>query len=123
MVSKPPAWNTGRYTVAPVVIWVFHLTVRPERVAMRAVMQPEADSGVITPAELDALAGGWKQRRAYRRSAHTGRRLRHHRLEAAHDLADQLAASAGTETDRVHFARAELARLNAPADVVGAPAG
>ncbi|GIF20919.1 RsiW-degrading membrane proteinase PrsW (M82 family) [Actinoplanes tereljensis] len=96
-----------------VVIWLFHHTVQPERAAMRAVMAPEADSGVITAEELDALSGGWKQRRAYRKSARgrAQRRARHHRLEAAHDLADQIAASAGSETDRVRFARDELARL------------
>jgi hypothetical protein len=78
------------------VIWVFHRTVRPERDAMRAVMTPEADDGVITGEELNALAGGWKQRRAYRKAAHgpTDRRARHHRLEAAHDLADPLAGTA-----------------------------
>ncbi|MEV6971715.1 PrsW family intramembrane metalloprotease [Hamadaea sp. NPDC051192] len=96
-----------------VVIAVFHLTVKPERAAMRAVMTPEADSGVITTEELDALAGGWKQRRAYRRAAHgrANRRTRHHRLEAAHDLADQLAASRGADSDQVLFARTELLRL------------
>ena len=103
-----------------VVIWLFHYTVRPERAAMRAVMAPEADRGVITLAELEALSGGWKQRRAYRRAAHgrAERRSRHHRLEAAHDLADQIAASAGAETERVRFARDELARL-APASPQG----
>ncbi|MEV4350558.1 PrsW family intramembrane metalloprotease [Actinoplanes sp. NPDC049596] len=95
------------------VISVFHLTVRPERAAMRAVMAPEADSGVITPEELDALAGGWRERRRYRKAAHSraARRARHHRLEAAHDLADQLAAAGGGESPRVEFAREELARL------------
>ncbi|MEV6521799.1 PrsW family intramembrane metalloprotease [Longispora sp. NPDC051575] len=96
-----------------IVLAVFRHTVRPEREAMRAVMAPEADSGVITPEELDALAGTGKQRRAYRRAGHghADRRARHHRLEAAHDLADQLAASMGTDTDQVRFARAELDRL------------
>jgi RsiW-degrading membrane proteinase PrsW (M82 family) len=97
------------------VITVFNLTVGPERATMRAVMAPEVDSGVLTPDELDALAGGWRARRAYKRKTHgrQARRLRHHRLEAAHDLADQIAASGGQETERVRFARAELARLNA----------
>ncbi|MEU8820661.1 PrsW family intramembrane metalloprotease [Actinoplanes sp. NPDC048796] len=96
-----------------IVIAVFHLTVRPEREAMRAVMAPEADSGVITPEELDALSGGWRQRYHYRKGGHgrAARRARHHRLEAAHDLADQLAASGGRESPRVDFARSELERL------------
>ncbi|XVV10261.1 PrsW family intramembrane metalloprotease [Actinoplanes sp. CA-131856] len=95
------------------VIAVFHLTVRPEREAMRAVMAPEAESGVITQEELDTLAGGWRQRRRYRGAAHgrAARRARHHRLEAAHDLADQLAASGGAESPRVDFARSELERI------------
>ena len=99
------------------VITVFNLTVGPERVTMRTVMAPEVETGTLTPDELDALSGGWRARRAYRRKAHgrKARRLRHHRLEAAHDLADQIAAAGGHETERVRFARAELGRLNAPA--------
>ncbi|GAA0505938.1 hypothetical protein Ade02nite_91110 [Paractinoplanes deccanensis] len=95
------------------VIAVFHLTVRPEREAMRAVMAPEAENGVITQEELDALSGGWRQRRRYRAAGQgrAAKRARHHRLEAAHDLADQLAASGGVESGRVAFARSELERL------------
>ena len=97
------------------VITVFHLTVGPERATMRAVMAPEVDTGVLTREELDALSGGWRRRHAYRGNGRdrAARRLRRHRLEAAHDLADQIAASAGQETDRVRYARAELARLTA----------
>ncbi|MFI5895711.1 PrsW family intramembrane metalloprotease [Actinoplanes sp. NPDC051513] len=97
------------------VITVFNLTVGPERQTMRAVMAPEVEAGVLTADELDALSGGWRARRAYRRKerGRAARRLRHHRLEAAHDLADQIAASGGHETERVRFARAEMARLNA----------
>ncbi|XNL31580.1 PrsW family glutamic-type intramembrane protease [Longispora sp. K20-0274] len=99
-----------------IVIGVFHHTVRPEREAMRAVMAPEVDSGVITAEELDALAGGGRQRRAYRKAARdrADRRARHHRLEAAHDLADQLGAARGADTEQVRFARAELDRLHHP---------
>jgi hypothetical protein len=98
------------------VLSVFHYTVGPERDAMRAVMTPEAESGVITGEELDALSGGRRQRRAYRKAGHgrAARKARHHRLEAAHDLADQIAASGGAETERVRFARSELARLGRP---------
>ncbi|THV28456.1 PrsW family intramembrane metalloprotease [Glycomyces paridis] len=96
-----------------IVIGVFHLTVRAERDAMRAVMTPEAETGVITAEELDAVSGGWRRRRAYRRSGkgRAEKRARRHRLEAAHDLADQLATADGADTDRVRFARTELARL------------
>ncbi|BCJ68456.1 PrsW family intramembrane metalloprotease [Polymorphospora rubra] len=95
-----------------VVSTVFRLTVGPEREAMRAVMTPEVDNGALTPAELDALSGGWKQRRTYRRGGGLGdRRRRRHRLEAAHDLADEIAKAGGRETDRVGYARAELVRF------------
>ncbi|WP_433087753.1 PrsW family intramembrane metalloprotease [Dactylosporangium sp. CA-052675] len=95
-----------------IVIAVFHVAVRPERDAMRAVMQPEVDTGVLTPAELDALAGGWRQRRRYRAGGgRRDRRRRRHRLATAHDLADQIAAAGGHDTSRVRVTRAELARL------------
>ncbi len=97
-----------------IVITVFQITVRPERSAMRAVMAPEVESGVLGADELAALSGGWAQRRRYRAGGgRPDRRRREHRLEAAHDLADQLAASGGTETDRVRFTRAELGRYAA----------
>ncbi|WP_250009715.1 PrsW family intramembrane metalloprotease [Actinoplanes sp. M2I2] len=97
-----------------IVVTVFNHTVKPERAAMRTVMQPEADAGVITGEELDALAGDRKQRRAYRKAAlgKADRSHRQHRLEAAHDLADQLAAAGGKETERVRFTRDELRRLS-----------
>ncbi|WP_238013855.1 PrsW family intramembrane metalloprotease [Dactylosporangium sp. AC04546] len=95
-----------------VVITVFRLAVRPEREAMRAVMAPEAEAGALTSEELDALAGGWKERRRYRAAGGIGdRRRRRHRLEAAHDLADEIAAAGGHDTGRVQFVRSELARL------------
>ena len=93
-----------------VVIAVFRLTVRAERDTMRAVMAPEAAAGTITDAELDALAGGRRQRRAHR--GHAGnRRVARHRLAAAKDLANEIARAGGAESDRVLFARDELARL------------
>jgi RsiW-degrading membrane proteinase PrsW (M82 family) len=102
---------------AVAVITVFHLTVGPERDIMRAVMAPELANGTLTPDELDALAGNRKARRRYRRqgNGHSTKKLRKHRLEAAHDLADEIAAAGGRDTDRVGFARAELARLQARA--------
>ncbi|TYL49836.1 PrsW family intramembrane metalloprotease [Nocardioides sp. BGMRC 2183] len=97
------------------VVWVFHLTVGVERVAMRALMEPEVAAGRLNDEELDALAGAWKQRRRYRRGGGIGdRRRRGHRLEAAHDLAGEIGRARGAETERVRHARAELARFAAP---------
>ncbi|MFE6233849.1 PrsW family intramembrane metalloprotease [Cellulosimicrobium sp. NPDC057862] len=95
------------------VVGVFHLTVRDERRTMRTVMSPEVLDGTLTAEELDALSGGWRQRRRYRKGAagRRDRRHRKHRLAAAHDLADEIAAADARETERVAFARAELARL------------
>ncbi len=98
------------------VVWVFHLTVGTERAAMRALMAPEVEAGRLSADELGALAGAWKQRRAFRRAGGVGdRRRRGHRLEAAHDLADAIGRSGGVEDERVAHARAELARFAAPA--------
>jgi len=95
-----------------IVLVVFHLTVGAERSAMRALMAPEAADGTVTDEELTAVAGTWRQRRAYRHGGgHHDRRRRRHRLEAAFDLAEELGAAGGTETERVAFARAELARF------------
>ncbi|MFE5309764.1 PrsW family intramembrane metalloprotease [Isoptericola sp. NPDC056605] len=97
-----------------VVLVAFHVTVGPERAAMRDLMAPEVEDGTLTPEEADALAGAWKQRRAFRRGGGLrDRRRRGHRLEAAKDLADALGAAQGRETERVAFARAELGRFRA----------
>jgi RsiW-degrading membrane proteinase PrsW (M82 family) len=96
-----------------VVTRAFRWSVPRERAFMREVMAPEVAGGAITREELDTLAGDRKARKAYRKSGHghADRRRRGHLLEAAHDLADELARSGGRETRRVEFARAELARL------------
>lgn len=95
------------------VVSVFRLTVGAERHAMRTVLTPEVESGILTDEELDALAGDGRARRRYRRHGHghRDRARRHHRLEAGHDLADELARSGGHDSDRVLFARSELERL------------
>lgn len=98
-----------------VVTRAFTWSVPRERAFMREVMAPEVADGAITREELDTLAGDRKARRAYREAGrgHADRRHRGHLLEAAHDLADELARSGGRETPRVQYARAELARLRA----------
>jgi protease PrsW len=78
---------------------------------MRDVLRPEVTAGVITDDELEALVGTRKQRRTFVKSQQ-GRRERRtakHVLEAAHDLADQIAAAHGDDTPAVRRARAEVA--------------
>jgi hypothetical protein len=98
-----------------VVTRAFTWSVPRERAFMREVMAPEVADGAITREELDTLAGDRKARRAYRKAGRgrADRRHRGHLLEAARDLADELARSGGRETPRVQYARAELARLRA----------
>lgn len=94
------------------VVRIFHLTVAGEQTAIRDVLAPEVENGTMTEDELAAVSGNWKQRRRFRRHDGIGdRRRRAHRLEAAHDLANELATSHGEETDRVRFARSEVARF------------
>lgn len=97
-----------------IVVCVFHVAVAGERRAMRDVLAPEVGDGTMTDDELVAVSGAWKQRRRFRRAGGVkDRRRRGHRLEAAHDLADELGAARGEETDRVRFARSELERFAA----------
>jgi RsiW-degrading membrane proteinase PrsW (M82 family) len=96
-----------------IVVFVFKMTVPREREYMREVMAPEVARGVITTAELDALSGNRKARKAYRKSGsghHAHVRARRV-LDASYDLADELAKASGTGTDRVEFARSEVRRL------------
>ena len=95
------------------VFVVFHTTVAAERDYMRDVMAPEVDLGVLTDAELHALCGDRKARKAYvKTAAHKGRR-RHarHVLAASADLADALAKSHGIENERVEYIRSEVVRV------------
>jgi protease PrsW len=94
---------------------VYRLTVQRERDFVRDVMAPEEARNVITAAELDAMAGNRKARKAYRkanRTRHERRRARYV-LNAAYALAEELAAARGADTDRVRFARSEVARIRA----------
>ena len=98
-----------------IVARVYELTVRRERDFVRDVMTPEAARNVITPAELNAMAGNRKARKAYRRGSGSRRERKRNRyvLNAAYDLGDELAAARGADTDRVRFARAEVGRIRA----------
>ena len=94
---------------------VYKLTVTRERDFVRDVMTPEQARNVITEAELDAIAGNRKARKAYRKASRNRRERKRARyvLNAAYGLADELAAAHGADTDRVRFARAEVGRIRA----------
>jgi RsiW-degrading membrane proteinase PrsW (M82 family) len=98
-----------------ILVQVYKATVKPERDFVRDVMAPEEARNVITLAELDAMTGNRKARKAYRKATPKGRERKHARyvLNAAYALGDELAAARGADTDRVRFARAEVARIRA----------
>jgi protease PrsW len=98
-----------------IAVRVYELTVRRERDFVRDVMTPEQARNVITAAELDAMAGNRKARKAYRKASrkHRERKRTRYVLNAAYDLADELAAARGADNDRVRFARAEVGRIRA----------
>ena len=89
--------------------------MKRERDFVRDVMAPEQARDVITAAELDAMAGDRKARKAYRKASGNRRESKRARyvLNAGYALADELAAARGAETDRVRFARSEVARIRA----------
>jgi len=86
-----------------------------ERMFMREIMAPEVDAGTISEAELDALAGDRKARRAAVKTRAKGvsRRREKHVLRAARDLAADLAVAGGEDTPPVEYSRSEIARLRA----------
>ncbi|MEU8239033.1 PrsW family intramembrane metalloprotease [Actinoplanes missouriensis] len=75
----------------------FRLAAPQEQSWLRAILQPEVQDGVLTDAEVTAAAGGRRTRKAYRKSVHGHheRKTAKHVLAAAHDLAQELAASRG----------------------------
>jgi protease PrsW len=120
-IAGPRALTLAGLLIAVIVIVlviavrVYALTVRRERDFVRDVMIPEEARNVITAAELDAMAGNRKARKAYRKVSRNRRERKRARyvLNAAYDLADELAAARGADTDRVRFARAEVGRIRA----------
>lgn len=92
-----------------VFIWVYDITEPIERTWMRQLMAPEAELGVVTPAELDALAGTRSVLRSYIRAQSNPRTARHV-LEAETELAHQIARDDGAETAAIQQARAAVAR-------------
>jgi protease PrsW len=107
---------TGVIVVAlAIFVQVYKSTVQRERDFVRDVMAPEEARNVITRPELGAIAGNRKDRKAYRKAARKGHERKRARyvLNAAYALGDELAAARGADTDRVRFARAEVARIRA----------
>jgi len=92
-----------------VFVWVYRNAVPIEREWMRELMAPEVTRGVVTPAELDALAGSRSMLRSYIRSQ-PSRRSAERVLAAETDLAHQIARDRGAETPGVQRARAALAQ-------------
>jgi protease PrsW len=92
-----------------VFIWVYETTQPIEREWMRELMTHEVELGVVTPAELDALAGTRSTLRSYIRAQQSPRTAKLV-LEAENDLARQIARDGGAETAAVQRARAAVAR-------------
>ncbi len=90
-----------------VFVWIYKNTEPIEREWMRELMAPEVELGVITPAELDALAGTRSTHRGYIR-AQPNPRTAQNVLEAESHLAHQIARDDGAETAAVQQARAAV---------------
>ena len=103
-----PAFVAG--ALISVFVWVYQNTVSIEREWMRELMAPEVELGVVTPAELHALAGPRSTVRSYVRtqpSRHTAEQV----LKAETELARQIARDDGAETAAVQRARARVGQL------------
>ena len=89
-------------------VWIYRNTEPIEREWMRELMAPEVELGVVTPAELDALAGTRSTLRGYIREQPRPRTAEHV-LEAETELAHQIARDGGAETAAVQQARDAVA--------------
>jgi RsiW-degrading membrane proteinase PrsW (M82 family) len=92
-----------------VFIWIYDNTEPIERGWMRELMAPEVEGGVVTPAELDALAGPRSTLRSYIR-AQPNPRTAERVLEAETELARQIARDDGAKTAAVQRSRAAVTR-------------
>jgi RsiW-degrading membrane proteinase PrsW (M82 family) len=95
-----------------VFVWVYATAQPIEREWMRELMAPEVELGVVTPAELDALAATRSTYRAWIRAQPNPPRAERV-LEAETELAHQIARDGGAETGAVRQARAAVARARA----------
>jgi RsiW-degrading membrane proteinase PrsW (M82 family) len=95
-----------------VFIWVYETTVPIEQEWMRELMAPEVEAGVVTPTELDALAGSRSTLKSFLR-AQPSRGRAQRVLDAERELAHQIARDGGAETAALQQARAGVARARA----------
>ena len=93
------------------LFYVLRHAARQERLWMRELLGPEVDNGVVDPALLDAVSGLHKDRKKYRKHVHSRAKARH-RIEAASDLAREIAIAGGAESAGVRHARAEVIRVS-----------
>jgi protease PrsW len=83
-------------TLISLFVWVYRTTQPIEREWMRELLAPEVERGVVTPSELDALAGD--------RSGHRPG-VNERVLAAENELAHQIARDDGADTPAVRRAR------------------
>jgi hypothetical protein len=111
------SWAIGIYPGLTIVnlavfIWTYRHTVSRERQWARDLLAPEVALGVLSEEEVEAAVASRKQRRHFIHASANHRSTRHV-LEAARDLADEIAEAQGLDTPDVEHARSEIARLRA----------
>jgi RsiW-degrading membrane proteinase PrsW (M82 family) len=90
-----------------VFVWIYKTTQPIEREWMRELMAPEVALGVVSPDELNALAGTRSTLKSYvgsQADPRTAKRV----LTAENELAHQIARDGGAETPAVQRARAAV---------------
>ncbi|MFD7154149.1 PrsW family intramembrane metalloprotease [Kribbella sp. NPDC059898] len=92
------------------LFYVLRHAAAQERTWMRDLLAPEVESGVLDEALLDAVSGLRKDRKKYRKQLHSRSKARH-RIEAANDLAQEIARAGGGSSPGVDHARSELVRV------------
>jgi len=97
------------FVLISVFVWVYEKSEGIEREWMRELMAPELNLGVVTPDELDALAGSRSTLKTYIR-AQPSRRTAKRVLKAETILAHQIARDGGAETAAVQRARVVVAQ-------------
>lgn len=103
-----------------VLFYVLRHAASTERACTRDLLTPEVETGTLDSALLDAVSGLHRDRKAYRKQLHN-RRAASHRIDAAHDLAHEIALARGTTTPQLDHARAEPKRLQEPAPSAARP--
>src|SRR5262249_8361215 len=100
-------------TVATVLIsvfaWIYRTAQPTEREWMRELMAPEVELGVVSPDELNALAGTRSTLKSYvgsQADPRTAKRV----LAAESELAHQISRDGGADTSAVQRARATVLR-------------